>query len=202
MAKKYKKRGTKEYFTDEMVRSPWFWVVLAILFFLYLFLTKTEEKKEPEIGNTTTQITSMKEIEEWEFLTIHLEELVDTIVVRKFNNLRSTKIYKGNARLGIDMKKCGKNWAVCKENSANITLPPIELIDKEIIDETQTQTFYEEGKISATIKNEMRSRAKREMKKKALKKENLQAAEQNAQAQFKKIFSALGYQDITIKFQK
>lgn len=128
-----------------MVRSPWFWVVLAILFFSTSSSPK-RKKKEPEIGNSTTQITSMKEIEEWEFLTIHLEELVDTIVVRKFNNLRSTKIYKGNARLGIDMKKCGKNWAVCKNNSANITLPPIELIDKEIIDETQTQTFYEEGK--------------------------------------------------------
>lgn len=204
MVKKQNKKRKKatDYFTNEMVRTPWFWVVLALLLILYLFLDKREENEKNQIEQNTTLITSISNIEEWEFLTIRLEELVDTTIEKRIANQRCTKIYKGTARLGINMKKCKKNWVIYDDKDVDITLPSIELIDKNIIDETQTRTFFEEGKISTSVKEKMLSKAKKEMKKKALKKENLATAEQNASIQFKNIFSALGYQNISVKFQK
>ena len=78
---KKRQSRNKNYVTDEMVKSPWFWVGLVILGLIYFFFLRDsgKEKKKATIDETPTCITSIKEIAEWEFLTLQLEEF-ETIV--------------------------------------------------------------------------------------------------------------------------
>ncbi|MBR2261448.1 MAG: DUF4230 domain-containing protein [Paludibacteraceae bacterium] len=194
----------KDYITDEMIRSPWFWIILAAglaIYFIFLRDSNDSEDKT-KIDSTTDCITSIKEIEEWEFLTLHLEELIDTVVPKKLSECQSAKIFSGTAHLGINTKKANKSWIVLTDNKANITLPPIELLDKEIIDDTRTRTFYEKGTISATVKEKMYQNAKRRLKAKAMQKENIKMAEENAKDTFKSLFTALGYKTVKVTFKK
>ncbi|MBO4529713.1 MAG: DUF4230 domain-containing protein [Paludibacteraceae bacterium] len=201
---KKRQSRNKNFVTDEMVRSPWFWVGLVILGLIYFFFLRDSgnEKKKATIDETPTCITSIKEIAEWEFLTLQIEEFVDTTVNKKLSSAQAVKIYKGTARLGINTKKANKNWIVCEGEKATITLPEIELLDKSIIDDTQTRTFYETGTISATVKEKMLQSAKKKMKATALQKENIAIAEENAKTEFKNIFTALGYKTVQISFKK
>lgn len=199
-----RRSSSKNYVTEEMVRSPWFWVGLVILGLVYFcFLRdKKDDTKKATIDDAQTCITSIKEISEWEFLTLQLEEFVDTTINKKLSTAQSAKIYTGTARLGINTKKANKNWIVCEGNKATITLPAIEILDKAIVDDTQTRTFFEEGNISATVKEKMLQNAKRKMKATASKKENIAIAEKNAKAEFKNIFTALGYKTVKITFKE
>lgn len=194
----------KEYITDEMIRSPWLWIILAVgLAIYFIFLRDSDQPDDKaKIDPTTDCITSIKEIEEWEFLTLHLEELIDTVVSKKLSESQSAKIFSGTAHLGINTKKANKSWIVLTDTKATITLPPIELLDKEIIDDTRTRTFYEKGSISATVKEKMYQNAKKRLKAKALQKENIKMAEENAKETFKSLFTALGYKTVKVTFKK
>ena len=194
----------KEYITDEMIRSPWLWIILAVgLAIYFIFLRDSDQSDDKaKIDPTTDCITSIKEIEEWEFLTLHLEELADTLVSQKLSERQSAKIVSGTAHLGINTKKANKSWIVLTDTKATITLPPIELLDKEIIDDTRTRTFYEKGSINATVKEKMYQNAKKRLKAKALQKENIKMAEENAKETFKSLFTALGYKTVKVTFKK
>ncbi|MFA6883992.1 MAG: DUF4230 domain-containing protein [Paludibacteraceae bacterium] len=186
-----------------LTKSPAFWIILVIGITIYFFTKKAETKHENDtIGETSINISSIKEIAEWEFLTVQCEEFIDTTVKRMIADDRFARIYTGTIRLGMDMKKARKNWIVCRHDTAHIYLPKVEILDKDFIDEAQSRTFYESGKMSATIKNRMYSKAKREMKRRALTKQNIKTAEENAEAQFRYIFSNLGYKVIKIEMKR
>ncbi len=190
--------------TEEMVKSPIFWVVIAIglvVYFLF-FRNSSDGGKTGKIDATPDCITSIKEVSEWEFLTLQMEEFVDTTISKKLSDCQSVKIYSGTAKLGINTQKAGKNWIVCEGEKATITLPAIELLDKNIIDDTKTRTFYENGTISASVKEKMFQSAKRKMKATATQKENIKAAEENAKEEFKNIFTALGYKTVKVSFKQ
>lgn len=189
----------------EMMKTPLFWILLAVCLVLYLFMHNCrgkEEVKEEKIQETPTTITSIQEVAEWEFLTVQLEEVVDTTLKKTFSSTQSTRIYTGTARLGIDMKDVKKSWLNCHGDTAEIQLPKISLLDKNIIDDTKTKVFYESGKVSATLKEGMYQNAKKKMKIDALTEENIAAAKENAENQFRSMFAALGYKTIEIAFEK
>ncbi len=191
--------------TVEMMKTPLFWILLAVCLVLYLIMHNCkgkEDEKEQKIQETPTTIISIQEVAEWEFLTVQLEEVVDTALKKSFSNTQSTRIYTGTARLGIDMKNVKKSWLNCHGDTAEVQLPKISLLDKNIIDDTKTRVFYESGKVSATLKEGMYQCAKKKMKLDALTEENLGAAKENAENQFRSIFSALGYKVIVIEFEK
>ncbi len=191
--------------TVEMMKTPLFWILLAVCLIFYLIMhncSGKEDEKEQKIQETPTTITSIQEVAEWEFLTVQLEEVVDTTLKKTFSGTRSTRIYTGTARLGIDMKNVKENWLNCHGDTAKVQLPKITLLDKNIIDDTKTRVFYESGKVSATLKEGMYQNAKKRMKKDALTDENLVAAKENAESQFRSMFYALGYKVIDIEFEK
>ena len=55
------------------------------------------------IDATPTQIQSIKAIGEWEFLSVSLEELTDTVLKGFFSDDELARIYYGTLRLGINM---------------------------------------------------------------------------------------------------
>jgi hypothetical protein len=154
------------------------------------------------IDLTPTQIQSMKAIGEWEFLSVSTEELVDTVRKGIFTDDELVRIYYGTLRLGVNMQKVGDDWIQTSGDSITLTLPKIELLDKEFIDEARTKSFYERGSWKPADRDALYQKAYRQMLSHSMTKENLQAAEANASQQMHDIMRALGYQHVSVTFQK
>ena len=104
-----------------------------------------EMEKASKVTLSPTQITSIEDIGEWEFLSIADEELVDTVSHGFFGDDRLVRIYYGTLRLGVNMHEVHSGWLTMDKDTVVATLPPIKLIDNDIIDKARTKSFYEEG---------------------------------------------------------
>lgn len=158
----------------------------------------TSEAIEP----TPTQIQSIKDIGEWEFLSISAEEMVDTVRKGFFSNDELVRIYYGTLRLGIDMKQLAPDAITVNGDSLKMTLPKVGLLDKDFIDEAKTKSFYESGKWSPKDREALYKKAYRQMIQHCMTKENLEAARTNGEAQMHHMMQQLGYKNITIKIEK
>ena len=151
---------------------------------------------------TPTQIQSIKDIGEWEFLAISTEEMVDTIRKGIFTDDELVRIYYGTLRLGINMHQVEPGWIQTSGDSITVNLPKIGLLDKDFIDEARTKPFYESGSWNAADKEALYKRADNKMLHHSLTKENLQTAESNAEQQFRNMMKSMGFSHITITFKK
>jgi len=152
-----------------------------------------------KIDPSPIQIESIHKIQQWEFLSIDDEELIDTTITHWWkSNEHLVRIYRGCIRLGIDFKECKPNWAMSIADTAIITLPGIKLLDPNFIDEARTRSFHEDGEWNANAYQQLYKRAQREMLKKALTEKNIQKAEENATAQVSNLFRTLVYANIKV----
>lgn len=136
-----------------------------------------------DIDNTPTLVTQMKEIGQWEFLAISDEELIDTIRRGFFSNDELVRIYYGTLRLGIDFTLCDESWITREVDSIRVTLPPVQLLDENFLDEARTTSFMESGKWSNADRQALADRARQAMRHRCLTKENLDLAQRNAEQQ-------------------
>ena len=157
---------------------------------------------DDSIELTPTQIQSIKDIGEWEFLAISTEEMVDTIRKGIFTDDELVRIYYGTLRLGVNMHQVEPGWIQTSGDSINVNLPKIGLLDKDFIDEARTKPFYECGSWKAADKEALYKRAYNNMLRHCLTKENLAAAESNAEQQFRNMMKSMGFNHITITFKK
>ena len=110
-------------------------VLLALILILggaFYWLTKDNEVSVVQEDKTTlspTQVESIENIGQWEFLSVSDEELIDTIRRGFFGDDQLVRIYYGTLRLGIDMKDVKKGWLQASQDSIVCTLPPIKLLD-------------------------------------------------------------------------
>lgn len=155
-----------------------------------------------DINITPEQITSIKAIGEWEFLSIADEELVDTVRKGLFSDDHLSRIYYGTIRLGINLHQVEPGWVTASGDSLLVTLPAIGLLDRDFIDEARTKSFYESGKWSHQDREALYRRAYQKMLKHALTPENLQQARQNGEAQMQRLFQAMGYEHVSIRFSE
>lgn len=155
-----------------------------------------------KIDITPIQITAMKEIGEWEFLSIEDEELVDTMRKGFFKDDKIIRIYYGTLRLGINMNDTEKNWLKRDGDTLIVTLPQIILLDDDFIDETRTLSFFEIGKWSDKDREAMYHRAYTQMKARCMTTKNIENAKANASRQFHQIFKAMGVNNVKIQFSK
>ena len=158
----------------------------------------SDEAIEP----TPTQIQSIKDIGEWEFLSISAEEMVDTVRKGFFSDDELVRIYYGTLRLGIDMKQLAPDAIMVSGDSLQMTLPKVGLLDKDFIDEAKTKSFYESGKWSNKDREALYQKAYRQMIQHCLTEENLEAARTNGETQMHNMMQQLGYKNITIKIEK
>ena len=181
--------------------------LVAIIIFLWWLLIAEKDnhiglKVEDDINPTPEQIQSIRDIGQWEFLSISNEELVDTVRKGVFSDDQLVRIYYGTLRLGIDLSKTKKNWITAHGDTIVVRLPKVGLLDKEFIDETRTKAFYESGRWTARDREALYRKARRQMMSHALTKENLKTAEANAEHEVRRMMSAMGYNNITVKFDK
>ena len=176
--------------------------IVAAVFWISGTLRRTSItiESEKKIGITPEQIRSIKVIGEWEFLSINDEELVDTTRKGLFRNDHLVRIYYGTMRLGFDLKDTKEDWIKASGDTVEVTLPPIRLLDSDFIDEARTRSFYESGRWSAADREKMYRKAKAMMLRNGLTPTNIRSAENNADAQFRNMFRAMGFENVVIRF--
>lgn len=205
-----KRKGLFARFTQTLVRLKFTFILIiiiaAIISSAYLIRSCRDNNVSiyvnDDINITPAQITAMIEIGEWEFLSIEDEELIDTVRKGWFSDDELIRIYYGTLRLGFDMRKAGKDWITVNKDTVSVTLPQITLLDEDFIDEAKTKSFYESGSWSDKDRGDMYERARKQMRARCLTRENIAAAEQNAESQFRKMLQALGFELVKIKFER
>lgn len=166
----------------------------------YRTLTNSNDAVEKPIEQSPEEIMRLQAIGQWEFLSVEAEELVE----RHYSGLMSERdlvcIYRGTLRIGVDMRKLPSDWVEMKERSAILHLPQPSLLDENFLDESRTTIFFEQGVFRPEERDAMRTEAKDKMKQRAMTAENLSIARRNAEAQFQKLFLAMGYEDVVVEF--
>ena len=178
--------------------------IIAIVFWLksafkgnYLELG-TNDNIEP----TPTQIQSIRDIGEWEFLSVSAEEMVDTVRKGFFSDDELVRIYYGTLRLGINMQNLSEDALRVQGDTLQVTLPKVGLLDKDFIDEAKTKSFYESGKWSPQAHDALYRKAQSQMLLHCLTKENVNAAQSNAESQLSNLFKSLGYRNVILRFEE
>lgn len=184
--------------------------LLALVAFILVFwwLAFAEKDNHLELGAnsdinvTPQQIQLIKDIGEWEFLSVSNEELVDTVRKGLFSDDHLVRIYYGTLRLGIDLSKAKKGWIMTEGDSVMVILPRIGLLDRNFIDEARTKAFYESGRWTAADREALYRKAYRQMIAHCLTPENLRSAQDNADEQFRKMLKAMGFNYVSIDFER
>lgn len=177
-------------------------IVIAAICFCHTAKTSSARVEvDDKIDITPTIITSMKEIGEWEFLSVNDEELVDTLKRGFLRDEKLVRIYYGKLSLGINMHDVSPRWIRQEGDSISITLPEIELLDRNFIDETRTRAFIETGNWTDADRDSLYHRAYEKMTRRCLTKENIETARENATIQFAKILKAMGIEKFSISWK-
>ena len=195
------KRWTKIYVTLGLV------AVIVVAGLVWRLIDEVKDAKLEVVSDNKIDISpevvqSIKSIGEWEFLSIADEEMVDTIRKGIFSDDHLVRIYYGQLSLGVNMHKVGPRWIEAVGDSVTVTMPKVELLDNDFIDEARTKSFYESGKWSAADREAMYRRAYALRKKNCLNAKNIRAAETNAEAQMTNIMKGLGFRAVTVRFDK
>ena len=181
-------------------------LVAIIIFLWWLLIAEKDNHVSVEVDDginiTPEQIQSIRDIGQWEFLSISNEELVDTVRKGLFSDDQLVRIYYGTLRLGVDLSKTKKNWISAHGDTVVVKLPKVGLLDKEFIDETRTKAFYESGRWTARDREALYRKARRQMLSHALTKQNLKMAEANAEDHVRQMMKTMGFNNITVTFEK
>ena len=181
-------------------------LVLACLMMGWLIMrscsnTQLAVERQNTIDITPEQIQSIRDIGQWEFLTVSDEEFIDTARRSFLRTDRLARIYYGTMRLGIDLTKASDGWINVSGDTAFVTLPPVQLLDERFIDEARTVAFYESGSWHARDREDMYQRARRRMLAYGLAPQNIKSAEDNADAQFRLLMQAMGFKVVVVSFE-
>lgn len=183
----------------------WAIIIIIAIVAVCLFVRsagETELKVEvsDKIDQTPTIVTAMKEIGEWQFLSIDDEELVDTSRSGFLRDDKLVRIYYGKLSLGIDMHNVEPHWVEQHGDTIIMKLPKIGLLDKDFIDEAQTKAFIETGNWTNADREALYHKAYARMTARCLTKENLTTARKNATEQIGKLLRAMGIEKYSISF--
>lgn len=157
---------------------------------------------DQHIDITPTQIAAIKQIGQWEFLSVRDEELVDTLSRGFFSDKELVRIYYGTVRLGIDLQKTDDKWIQVTDTAVVATLPPIQLLDRNFIDEAQTRSFFESGSWSSADRETLYNRAYQKMYARCVTPQNIATAEENARQQFAQLLRSLGFEKVWVNIEK
>ena len=146
------------------------------------------------ISIDSTQLKSVRDIGQWEFLTVSDEELVDSTAGRLLGSDRQiTRIYYGTLRLGDKAIRL-------HEDTLDVKLPPVQLLDQEFIDETRTRSFYEKGSWSHSDRKALYEKAKRQMESRCLTEDNFNITQARAVEEVARLFESMGYAYVDVHF--
>jgi len=180
-------------------------IILIVVVLAWIFnsvkTSSLEIGADQQIDITPEQIQSIKEIGEWEFLSISDEEMVDTTRHGLFSDDHLVRIYYGTLRLGINLKQVRTGWIVPSGDSLSITLPKVGLLDRDFIDEARTKSFYENGNWAPKDREALLQRAYQRMLRRCLTPQNIENAKQNGNAQVRQVLQGMGFKHVNIQYE-
>ena len=180
-------------------------IILTVVVLAWIFnsvkTSSLEIEADQQIDITPEQIQSIKEIGEWEFLSISDEEMVDTTRHGLFSDDHLVRIYYGTLRLGINLKQVRTGWIVPSGDSLSITLPKVGLLDRDFIDEARTKSFYENGNWAPKDREALLQRAYQRMLRRCLTPQNIENAKQNGNAQVRQVLQSMGFKHVNIQYE-
>lgn len=174
----------------------------AIWFYQGVRQTEVSLGADQRIDLTPQQIQSIKDIGQWEFLSVSDEQLVDTTRRGIFSDDHLVRIYYGTMRLGIDMRQLETGWIQREGDSLTIILPPIGLLDRDFIDEARTRSFHESGRWTAQDREALLKRAYQRMLQHGMTNQNIESARQNGEALFRQMMRSMGFEHVHIQWTK
>ena len=179
-------------------------VVAFAAIWLYQGVRQTEVSlgADQRIDLTPQQIQSIKDIGQWEFLSVSDEQLVDTTRRGIFSDDHLVRIYYGTMRLGIDMRQLETGWIQREGDSLTIILPSIGLLDRDFIDEARTRSFHERGRWTAQDREALLKRAYQRMLQHGMTDQNIESARQNGEALFRQMMRSMGFEHVHIQWTK
>ena len=179
-------------------------VVAFAAIWLYQGVRQTEVSlgADQRIDLTPQQIQSIKDIGQWEFLSVSDEQLVDTTRRGIFSDDHLVRIYYGTMRLGIDMRQLETGWIQREGDSLTIILPSIGLLDRDFIDEARTRSFHESGRWTAQDREALLKRAYQRMLQHGMTDQNIEGARQNGEALFRQMMRSMGFEHVHIQWTK
>ena len=179
-------------------------IALIVIAFVVLKCGNARMKTvtDSKINITPAQIKQIKDIGQWEFLSIEDEELIDTTSKGFLSDKELIRIYYGTLRLGVDLRRTKRDWITMVGDTVNVALPPIELLDTNFIDEARTQPFFETGSWNQKDRANLYKKAYRTMYKRCMTRENVQTARENAVLQFRQFVKSMGFEHVSIHFEK
>lgn len=148
---------------------------------------------------TATQIDSLRSIGQWEFLSIADEEVVDTIRHGFFGDDRLARIYYGTLRLGIDLSKAPDGWISNDKDTVVVTLPKVQLLDDNFVDEARTRSFIETGKWTEADRAALTRKAAVVMRRRCMTEANIKRANNNAKVQMATLVKSMGFQHVRVE---
>ena len=179
-------------------------IIMAVVLIAWIFssvkTSNVEISADQKIDITPEQIKSIKDIGEWEFLAISDEEMVDTVRKGFFSDDHLARIYYGTMRLGVNLKQVESGWITVNDDTLDITLPKIGLLDRDFIDEARTKSFFESGKWETKDREALLRRAYQRMLQRGLTPQNLEAARLNGDAQVRQVMRSMGFKFIKVRF--
>lgn len=198
----------KASITNEVAKRVLSFITIIAIVAMVILLTWKFSNSHLEVGvdndsisYSPTQIVSMIDIGQWEFLTIDMEEIADTIAYRRFgSDNKLVRIYYGRMRLGVDLQKAKKDWIQTEGDTVHVTLPPVELLDNNFIDEAKTKAFFEIGSWNQASRDALYHQARRKMLSRGMTSTNIKMAQENAIDQFTTLFRSLGFGHVEIHF--
>ena len=198
----------KASITNEVAKRVLSFITIIAIVAMVILLTWKLSNSHLEVGvdndsisYSPTKIVSMIDIGQWEFLTIDMEEIADTIAYRHFgSDNKLVRIYYGRMRLGVDLQKAKKDWIQTQGDTVQVTLPPVELLDNNFIDEAKTKAFFEIGSWNQASRDALYHQARRKMLTRGMTKTNIKMAQENAIDQFTTLFRSLGFGHVEIHF--
>lgn len=189
----------------------WWLAALAVVALAVVYLVcesriappvKIAVERSRRIDVSPEEIKAVRDIGQWEFLTVSTEEMVQSARAEMFGDAQLVRIYAGKLRLGVDMARADSTWfRVEGDSTAVLTLPKVGLLDEAFIDEARSRSFYESGSWSAADRQKLYEKAKAAMKRRCLTRRNLDAAEKNARERFTSIFKAFGFKEVKVEFK-
>lgn len=181
-------------------------VMIAIIIGIVAWLNRDNSI---EIGNSNddieisdAQITSIRNIGEWEFMSINDEEIVDTVRRGFFGDDQLARIYYGTVRLGINLHEATEDWLTIDKDTVIAKVPKIKVLDEDFIDEARTRAFYAEGKWSAADYKALYKQAYRKMRERCLTPSNIKSAQNNGDIQIANLLHSMGYEHVKIEWEK
>ena len=179
-------------------------ILIIAAIWLYQGVRQTEIGLDVNEGIDITpeQIQKIKDIGEWEFLSVADEQLVDTTRRGLFSDDHLVRIYYGTMRLGINMRQVEPGWLRSEGDSVIVTLPPIQLLDRDFIDEARTRSFHESGSWTAKDREALFMKAHRQMLRHGLTPENMKAARENGEALFRQMLRSMGFERVSIRWRQ